>query len=166
MSSTKMRRLLLSKPAAGTGRARPLPLLDRDQYHVVNSADELDDEDDEGPRDGEDSMVALTEEAGGVRHRRIHQVNADMYAAALQRFPTEADIDPAAEKKLKRKLDARILPVLGICYFFYYVDKVRCPPLHSMMFDVLILDVRRRSATPPSSASRRTSASAATSTAG
>ncbi|KAE8358711.1 MFS allantoate transporter [Aspergillus caelatus] len=32
-------------------------------------------------------------------------------------------IDSDEEKRLIRKLDMRILPLLGICYFFYYVDK-------------------------------------------
>ncbi|THX12616.1 MFS general substrate transporter [Aureobasidium pullulans] len=48
---------------------------------------------------------------------------ADLYAEALQRYPNDESIDQADEKRLKRKLDRRIIPLLGICYFFYYVDK-------------------------------------------
>ncbi|KAI1447121.1 MFS general substrate transporter [Annulohypoxylon stygium] len=54
---------------------------------------------------------------------KINQRHAEMYQEALQRYPDDAAIDEESEKKLKRKLDRRILPLLGICYFFYYVDK-------------------------------------------
>ncbi|WOO81915.1 putative transporter [Vanrija pseudolonga] len=53
----------------------------------------------------------------------IKQQNAELYAEALVKYGVEGELDPKAEKRLKRKLDRRILPVLGICYFFYYVDK-------------------------------------------
>lgn len=42
-----------------------------------------------------------------------------IYAEALARYPNDESIDQIDEKKLKRKLDRRILPLLGICYFFY-----------------------------------------------
>ncbi|KAF4126932.1 Major Facilitator Superfamily [Geosmithia morbida] len=48
---------------------------------------------------------------------------AAMYAEALERYPDDDSVDAAAEKELRRRLDMRILPLLGICYFFYYVDK-------------------------------------------
>ncbi|KAI1478051.1 MFS general substrate transporter [Daldinia eschscholtzii] len=54
---------------------------------------------------------------------KVDQRHAEMYAEALRQYPDEDSIDREAEKKLKRKLDRRILPLLGICYFFYYVDK-------------------------------------------
>jgi hypothetical protein len=44
---------------------------------------------------------------------------ADLYNEALRRYPNDESIDQADEKRLKRKLDMRILPLLGICYFFY-----------------------------------------------
>jgi len=44
---------------------------------------------------------------------------ADLYAEALRRYPNDESIDQADEKRLKRKLDTRIIPLLGICYFFY-----------------------------------------------
>ncbi|KFY45574.1 hypothetical protein V495_02905 [Pseudogymnoascus sp. VKM F-4514 (FW-929)] len=54
-----------------------------------------------------------------------HNINEphSIYAEALARYPTDESIDQKDETKLKRKLDRRILPLLGICYFFYYVDK-------------------------------------------
>ena len=50
-----------------------------------------------------------------------HNVNEphSIYAEALARYPTDESIDQKDETKLKRKLDRRILPLLGICYFFY-----------------------------------------------
>ena len=49
----------------------------------------------------------------------INQHNADMYHEALRRYPNDEAIDKEQERKLKRKLDMRILPLLGMCYFFY-----------------------------------------------
>ncbi|CAK7221251.1 hypothetical protein SEUCBS140593_004508 [Sporothrix eucalyptigena] len=46
-----------------------------------------------------------------------------LYREALARYPTDDSIDPVEEKKLLRKLDRRVLWILGVCYFFYYVDK-------------------------------------------
>ncbi|WVQ86010.1 hypothetical protein IAT38_008178 [Cryptococcus sp. DSM 104549] len=54
---------------------------------------------------------------------KVRLEHGDLYAEALERYPTDDCIDPADEKRLKRKLDCRMLPLLGICYFFYYVDK-------------------------------------------
>ncbi len=50
---------------------------------------------------------------------KIHQHNAHMYYEALERYPNDEAIDQAAERRLRRKLDMRIIPLLGICYFFY-----------------------------------------------
>ncbi|KXH43576.1 major facilitator superfamily transporter [Colletotrichum nymphaeae SA-01] len=47
----------------------------------------------------------------------------EIYLEALARYPNDESIDQADEKRLLRRLDMRILPLLGICYFFYYVDK-------------------------------------------
>ncbi|KAJ2993692.1 hypothetical protein NUW58_g1763 [Xylaria curta] len=53
----------------------------------------------------------------------IRQPHSELYAEALLRYPSDEHFDKAAETKLQRKLDYRILPLLSICYFFYYVDK-------------------------------------------
>ena len=42
-----------------------------------------------------------------------------IYQEALDRYPTDESIDQIAERKVIRKLDRRILPLLGVCYFFY-----------------------------------------------
>ncbi|KAG9719704.1 MFS general substrate transporter, partial [Aureobasidium melanogenum] len=55
--------------------------------------------------------------------RELDNDQADLYAEALRRYPNDESIDQVDEKRLKRKLDTRILPLLGVCYFFYYVDK-------------------------------------------
>lgn len=42
-----------------------------------------------------------------------------LYLEAIQRYPNDEAIDKEAEKRLKRKLDIHLIPLLGICYFFY-----------------------------------------------
>ncbi|KAI0884177.1 major facilitator superfamily domain-containing protein [Annulohypoxylon maeteangense] len=54
---------------------------------------------------------------------KINQRHEEMYHEALRQYPDDDAIDKESEKRLKRKLDRRILPLLGVCYFFYYVDK-------------------------------------------
>ncbi|KAI6616563.1 hypothetical protein MCOR14_010982 [Pyricularia oryzae] len=62
----------------------------------------------------------------------VNQAHPEIYMEALVRYPNDEAIDQADEKRLVRKLDMRILPLLGVCYFFYtltsfcakqYVDK-------------------------------------------
>lgn len=53
---------------------------------------------------------------------RIKQQHADLYAEALEKYGQDGSIDPVAEKKLKRKLDRRILPLLGIVRVPYCHD--------------------------------------------
>ena len=70
--------------------------------------------------DIEDSKVAAELE------RHINQPNAEIYAEAIARYPNDEAIDQADEARLKRKLDKRILPLLGICYFFYVRAQLCC----------------------------------------
>lgn len=56
--------------------------------------------------------------AGEIEHY-INQPHAEIYAEAIARYPNDEVIDQADEARLKRKLDKRIIPLLGICYFFY-----------------------------------------------
>lgn len=71
------------------------------------------------------SMEDIREEDAGAVKRpeelldNIRQPHSEIYAEALARYPTDESIDKSAERKLRRKLDYRILPLLGICYFFY-----------------------------------------------
>lgn len=53
----------------------------------------------------------------------INQAQPEMYVEALARYPNDESIDQKAEKAVRFKIDVRILPLLGVCYFFYYVDK-------------------------------------------
>lgn len=53
----------------------------------------------------------------------VNHPNPGLYIEALKRYPSDDSIDKAAERRLVRKLDMRILSLLGICYFFY----VRAP---------------------------------------
>lgn len=45
--------------------------------------------------------------------------DSELYLEAIQRYPNDEAIDKEAEKRLKRKLDMHLIPLLGICYFFY-----------------------------------------------
>lgn len=49
--------------------------------------------------------------------------DSDFYREALAKYGGKGDIDPVREKRLRKKIDWIILPQLGICYLFYYVDK-------------------------------------------
>lgn len=53
----------------------------------------------------------------------IKSADAELYEEALARYGVEGNIDPAEEKRVRRKLDRIIIPVLGVSYFYYYVDK-------------------------------------------
>ncbi|KAI0474424.1 major facilitator superfamily domain-containing protein [Xylaria cf. heliscus] len=64
----------------------------------------------------------------------VRQPHHELYVEALQRYPSDEYIDKLAEAKLRRKLDYRILPLLGICYFFYYVDKTTLS--YAAIFDI------------------------------
>lgn len=55
----------------------------------------------------------------GLTTAMIHQEHKELYLEALEKYPVNEAIDRDAERRLIRKLDLRILPLLGICYFFY-----------------------------------------------
>lgn len=59
----------------------------------------------------------------------VHHPDPRLYIEALERYPNDDSIDQAAERRLKRKLDMRILPLLGICYFFYVCVFPKIPPI-------------------------------------
>ena len=50
---------------------------------------------------------------------KVHHPDPELYIEALERYPNDDTIDQAQERRLVRKLDMRILPLLGVCYFFY-----------------------------------------------
>lgn len=73
----------------------------------------------------------------------IDQLNAEIYLEALHRYPNDECIDREAEKRVRRKIDRRILPLLGICYFFYVstIPSTGCRALanqHGHMISMLI----------------------------
>ncbi|KAL9947558.1 hypothetical protein ACHAP6_007702 [Verticillium nonalfalfae] len=76
----------------------------------------------EGRRSG---VEHVEEELGkpNVISEDVNHPDPELYIEALARYPNDESIDQVAEKKVLRKIDTRILPLLGICYFFYYVDK-------------------------------------------
>lgn len=65
-----------------------------------------------------ESIVEDSKNAAEIE-RHINQPHAAIYAEAIARYPNDDAIDQADEARLKRKLDKKILPLLGICYFFY-----------------------------------------------
>lgn len=84
-----------------------------------------------------------------------HGSPSSMYSEALQRYPNDASIDIQDEKRLVRKLDLRLLLVLGICYFFYVSDLgvLTFSALFSLLFSTL---TKRPYLMPLSSESRKT----------
>lgn len=75
-----------------------------------------------GSAHDEKPAVEVEEELAALpsAQARIAQQNAALYLEALERYGADGSgLDPAAEKKLKRKLDLRIIPALAVCYFFY-----------------------------------------------
>ncbi|KAK5626025.1 hypothetical protein RRF57_001741 [Xylaria bambusicola] len=74
--------------------------------------------------EGKANEVATIEDVKQeVTADNIRHGNHEIYTEALLRYPTDEHIDRVAEAKLRRKLDFKIIPLLGVCYFFYYVDK-------------------------------------------
>ncbi|KAI5832433.1 MFS general substrate transporter [Schizophyllum commune Tattone D] len=49
--------------------------------------------------------------------------SADKSVSELTEAVEDYDIDPQAEKWLRRKLDWRILPIVSICYMFLFLDR-------------------------------------------
>ena len=95
-----------------------VPLQDYVQYSRVPAMEG--DRDEIGAADPREdgtskSLGGRVEGTGG----RVRQANHGMYAEALDKYPTDESIDKVAERRLVRRLDLRILPLLGICYFFY-----------------------------------------------
>ncbi len=60
------------------------------------------------------------EESGDeAKHNESQGMASDFYKEAMEKYGAEGAIDSATEKKLVRKIDRLIIPILGICYFFY-----------------------------------------------
>ena len=79
-----------------------------------NNTDEL------SPKMANDGEIEHVEKESTIPSAdKINQRNAKIYLEALQRYPNDECIDKEEERRLKRKIDRRILPLLGICYFFY-----------------------------------------------
>ncbi|KXJ91625.1 allantoate permease [Microdochium bolleyi] len=73
--------------------------------------------------DGDVEHVEHDFDKPAVAAHDLSPQHRSIYHEALARYPTDESIDQAKERAVIRKLDWRILPLLGICYFFYYVDK-------------------------------------------
>lgn len=88
-----------------------------------------------------DTVTVVPERGTDVQHvegdlkvmtaSQIHQEHGQLYLESIQRYPVDEDIDPEAEKRLRRKMDIRILPLLGICYLFYVRVPLSFQSVHS-----------------------------------
>jgi hypothetical protein len=61
---------------------------------------------------------SITKDAEAIEHaehtelpKGVSQAEVDIYDEALAKYGVEGDIDPAAEKRVRRKLDMRIIPM-------------------------------------------------------
>lgn len=117
-----------------------------------------------------DDIEREAEAAHHIDRKDIHvSAHAELYREALERYPTDESIDRVAEKKLVRKLDWRIIPLLGVCYFFYVRSQARSRrSLISLAVADLLpsMSTRRHFLTLPSMVSRKISTSRATITVG
>ena len=50
-------------------------------------------------------------------------VAANLFRSPTDLYQSYAQIDPAVERRLVRKIDLMILPYLAVCYAFFYIDK-------------------------------------------
>ena len=107
--------------SSGTTARKPAPDLPLKDYMRYSRIPDM---------EGESGGTAVADGAGDGTHtrhdghrkgpsRRVRQPSHELYAAALETYPTHDTIDVNAERALRRKLDLRILPLLGVCYFFY-----------------------------------------------
>ncbi|EPQ30067.1 uncharacterized protein PFL1_02184 [Pseudozyma flocculosa PF-1] len=86
--------------------------------NVLTSSDIINNNDDD---DGDD------EQAAGPRpwYRRFWQseVPRSFYREALARYGGEGGLDAADDARIRRRLDLIILPLIAVCYAWYYIDK-------------------------------------------
>lgn len=107
----------------------------------------------EGDGDVEHVEKDIKTVVAAVTDRPVHE----MYLEAMERYPNDEAIDQAAEKRLLRKLDMRILPLLGICYFFYVSLQNMQTPFRMKDTNLGVsTSTKPHCHMPPSSASRRT----------
>lgn len=85
--------------------------------------------------------------------------DSELYLEAIQRYPNDEAIDKDAEKRLKRKLDIHLIPLLGICYFFYVCWSCQFRSFRPQLtpFVSNSMSTRRHFLTQQSSVSKKTS---------
>ncbi|KAK6911067.1 hypothetical protein L486_05319 [Kwoniella mangroviensis CBS 10435] len=54
-------------------------------------------------------------------YKRSDMIN--FYREALEKYGNDEALTPEMDRAVRRKIDMIVLPCLGICYLFYYVDK-------------------------------------------
>ncbi|KAI5478368.1 hypothetical protein MNV49_005219 [Pseudohyphozyma bogoriensis] len=68
------------------------------------------------------AVIRPAPEASTLRRLFMPVDNTLFFQEALDTYPTLEDIPADIEKRLLRKIDWIILPALGLCYAFYYID--------------------------------------------
>ena len=104
-----------------------------------------------------------------VAAENIRHPHHEIYAEALLRYPTDEHIDRVEEAKLRRKLDFKIIPLLGVCYFFYVSFRASltyCKPCQPSKQLYCSTSIKPRSHTQPSLESKMTYTSAPRTTPG
>lgn len=82
---------------------------------------------------GDPKPSALHLDAPSEKLEKIH--NRDTALALFAGDDWDGNINPAAERKLVRKIDLMILPFLAVCYAFYYVCRCSCIQVASRQAD-------------------------------
>lgn len=88
------------------------------------------------PAEAEPQHVESTNATSSSRNFKVSKTGDGDVALALFSSPDDAKepIDPLEEKKLVRKIDLMILPLLAVCYVFFYIDKTTLS--YAAIFDI------------------------------
>lgn len=83
----------------------------------------------EGDKESSPAHVEDTEQRPAEPEKLGHHGDTALALFAQGNAQYEA-IDPAENKKLVRKIDMMILPLLSVCYAFYYVRSCLMSPIY------------------------------------
>lgn len=85
--------------------------------------------------------------------------DSELYLEAIQRYPNDEAIDKEAEKRLKRKLDMHLIPLLAYATSFTYVGRLKLAIFRSQLTSSVSnsMSTKRHFRTQQSLASKMTS---------
>lgn len=58
-----------------------------------------------------------------MEHEKVETVHIESFHRAARQGREDVEIDHAAEKKLVRKLDLKIIPIVMLLYLFSFLDR-------------------------------------------